>query len=82
MQVEEALYCTGPPANTIHVMICVLRLPHVDSDVIITMSTAMSISEHSAAAADTGPGARTDHERAPELFENMIQSFAISDWCV
>eukprot|EP00892_Ulva_mutabilis_P006145 jgi/Ulvmu1/3902/UM018_0124.1 len=67
-------------ANTIHVMLCVLRLPHVSSDVIITLSTAMTVSEHSAAAADTGAGDRSDHLRAPALFESMIQSFAINDW--
>lgn len=70
----------GDAANTVHVMICVLRLPHVSSDVVITLSTAMDVSELSAAAADTGAGARFDHLRAPALFESMIQSFTVSDW--
>lgn len=67
-------------ANQVHVMICVLRLPHVASDIVITLSTAIAVSEHSSAAADTGAGARTDHLRAAGLFESMIQTFAISDW--
>lgn len=67
-------------ANQVHVMICVLRLPHVTSDIVISLSTAVSVSEHSAAAADAGAGSRTDHLRAPGLFESMIQTFAINDW--
>lgn len=67
-------------ANTVHVMICVLRIPHVSSDIVITLSTPISVSENSAAAADAGSGDRTDHLRAPALFNSMIHSFAINDW--
>ena len=67
-------------ANIVQVLLEVIRLPHVGSDVVITLNTPMVVSERSAAAQDTGAGPKTLHHAAPELFRRMTASFAIHDW--
>jgi hypothetical protein len=66
-------------ANLVQVLIHIWRLPDVHSDVVLTLTTPMHISELSAAAQDVGAGAKTLHTTAPALFFNIIQSLRIMD---
>jgi hypothetical protein len=71
---------TAETANLVHVQLKVIRLPHVLSDVVITMTTPMVVNEQSAAALDIGAGQKTLHHSAPALFDLMTDAFSISDW--
>lgn len=67
-------------ANHVHVLIGILRLPHVKSDVVLTLATPTEINAASAAADEAGAGAKTLHLTAPELFQRMLQTFRVVDW--
>lgn len=67
-------------ANLVHVVMKVIRLPHVASDVVITLTTPIIINERSAVAQDVGAGPKVQHHSAPGLFDKMTQDFEISDW--
>lgn len=67
-------------ANTIQALLAVLRLPHVESDVVISLMTPTNISQQSTAAAHAGAGEKTAHLSAPDLFNRLLTSFKINDW--
>ena len=67
-------------ANLVHVQIQVFRLPSVDSDVVMTMTTPVIVNEASACAPDVGAGTKTLHHAAPALFQRVTTSVRILDW--
>lgn len=62
------------------VLIRLIRLPHVNSDVVMTLNTPIVVSEHSAAAHEAGAGVKTRHNTAPELFRRLAASLVVNDW--
>jgi hypothetical protein len=71
----------GPDAaNEVQVLMQVYRLPHVQSDVVITLWTPASISERSSSAIEAGSGTKVLHLSAPTLFRLIVDSFRVNDW--
>lgn len=71
----------GPDAlNKIHVMLMVLRLPHVSTDMLLTLNTPIFIHAASASAAQAGSGYKDTHMQAPRLFHRIMASLEIDDW--
>jgi hypothetical protein len=66
-------------ANHVQIMLQGWRLPGVHSDVILTLTTPLYVSELSAAAKDVGPGPKTQHISSPTLFAEVVHSFKILD---
>ncbi|PSC69030.1 putative ran guanine nucleotide release factor [Micractinium conductrix] len=66
--------------NKVQVLLCCVRLPHVGSDVLITLNSPIFISERSAAAEHAGAGYKGVHLTAPALFRQILATFSIADW--
>lgn len=66
-------------SNYVQIILGVVRLPQVQSDIVISLNTPAYIHEKSASAEHAGAGAKTAYIRAPELFKRMLQSFKILD---
>lgn len=66
--------------NKVHVMMLIVRLPHVATDVLLTMNTPMYIHAASAAAAQAGSGYKDTYLTAPALFGQIVRSLKIVDW--
>ncbi|KAK9814741.1 hypothetical protein WJX72_010720 [[Myrmecia] bisecta] len=66
--------------NQVQICQACIRLPSVDSDLLITLNTPMHISEHSAAAEHAGAGAKDAHVTAPQLLQDMLLTLEIKDW--
>eukprot|EP00873_Tetraselmis_striata_P002329 jgi/Tetstr1/422593/TSEL_013400.t1 len=66
-------------SNYVQIILGVVRLPQVQSDIVISLNTPAYIHEKSASAEHAGAGAKTAYLRAPDLFKQMLQSFKILD---
>ena len=67
-------------SNAVHVLLAVIRLPRVQSELLLTLNTPMFISGASAAAAQAGSGQKQLHLQAPQLMQQVLQSLRIVDW--
>jgi hypothetical protein len=72
----------GPgAANRLSVLLAVLRLPHVATDVLITLHTATYIGPASAAAAHAGAGPKAAAAAAaPALMAAVLRGLEVRDW--
>lgn len=71
----------GPDAaNTVQLLLAVVRLPAHATDIVLTLNTPMDISPHSAAAEHAGAGTRGAHLTAAALFRSMLGTLAIRDY--
>lgn len=67
-------------ANELQVILAVVRLKTVSSDVVITLNTPITIDPCSSSAQAVSKDYKRWHDRAPEDFNAMLQSFAVLDW--
>lgn len=70
---------TADTSNYVQIILGVVRLPQVQTDIVISLNTPAYINEKSASAEHAGSGAKSAYLRAPELFRRMLQSFRILD---
>jgi len=66
-------------SNYVQIIFGVVRLPQVQSDIVISLNTPAYINEKSSSAEHAGAGPKTAYLRAPEVFRRMLQSFRIID---
>ena len=66
-------------SNYVQIIFGVVRLPEVQSDIVISLNTPAYINEKSASAEHAGAGPKTSYLRAPDAFRRMLQSFRIID---
>lgn len=71
---------TVDKANLVQALLCIFRLPNVASDVVITLTTPVHINENSAVAQHIEAGDKFEYQSAPDLFQRMLATIAISDW--
>lgn len=70
----------GPQAaNTVQLLLAVVRLPTHATDLVLTLNTPMDISPLSAAAEHAGTGTRGAHLTATSLFRAMLHTLTIRD---
>ena len=67
-------------ANGLEVLVAVVRLPHVDSDVLISFNAPRYISEQSRSAQQAGFGLQAGASRARALFLDILKTFVVLDW--
>jgi hypothetical protein len=67
-------------SNAVQVLMAIIRLPSVATDLLVTLHTPMFISSASAAAEHAGSGEKQMHLEAPQLMQQVLQSFKIVDW--
>lgn len=67
-------------ASALQVLLAVIRLPQVNSDVLMTLNTPIFINPASKSAQNVTPGFKCAHERAPAEFRSLVASFQVLDW--
>lgn len=67
-------------ANDVEVLLAVVRLPQVQSDVLISFNAPRYISEHSASAQQAGAGWQSGASHARALFLDILKTFRVLDW--
>lgn len=73
----------GPhAANTVQLLLAVVRLPVHATDIVLSLNTPVDISPHSAAAEHAGAGTRGAHLTAPSLFRAILRTLAIRDYAL
>lgn len=72
---QDAASC----GNTVDLLLAVVRLPHVASDLLVTLNTPVHIDPASASAADAGAGHK-DAAHSGQLLRRVLHSFRIDDW--
>jgi hypothetical protein len=67
-------------ANDVVVLVAVIRIPHVQSDVLISFNAPRYISQHSLSAQQTGSGWQAGASQARALFLDILKTFQVLDW--
>ncbi|KAK9802854.1 hypothetical protein WJX73_008833 [Symbiochloris irregularis] len=66
--------------NELQVLLAVVRLPQVNSDILITLNTPIYINPASRTAKHVAAGHQATHEHAPAEFAALLTTFTVLDW--
>lgn len=67
-------------ANTVSIVMAVIRLPAAASDMLVTLNSPVIISPGSAAAEHAGAGVKRAFATAPQLLQAALDTLSIHDW--
>lgn len=70
----------APELAFLQVLLAVVRLPQVNSDILITLNTPIYINPASRSAQHVASGHKATHEQAPADFAGLLSTFSVLDW--
>ncbi|KAJ3149838.1 hypothetical protein HK101_002007 [Irineochytrium annulatum] len=73
---------TPQSANLVAVHLCVIRLPRVGTDVVITLNQPLQLGQESSSVAglDVRDAVEESGRRAEEVFRGVVEGFAVREW--
>jgi len=66
--------------NTVNVYMCVIRIPHVTTDILITLNDAVVVNPDSSSLQFIVPQSKPNAEQTMALFKAILRSFKILDF--